>query len=84
MNAKNFIGKTIKNIRLLTEQEVENLGWERSYGSQAIVIEFSDGSWLVPSRDSEANGPGALLDEESFLRVDEESLPFETKPKGKK
>lgn len=55
--ASNFlVGKTIRRVRYLTEREVEDMGW----ASSAVVIEFTDGHWLVPMRDDEGNDAGAL------------------------
>jgi len=49
-------GKTIREARYLTEEEANNLGWEES----ALVIFFTDGSYIFPSSDDEGNRPGAL------------------------
>lgn len=52
-----LIGRTIKSIRYLTRQEMDNLAWY----SSAIVIELSDGTLLWPSADDEGNNAGALF-----------------------
>lgn len=52
-----LIGKTVMAVRYLSPEEMENFGWD----SSAVVIEFTDGSWICPSRDDEGNGPGALF-----------------------
>jgi hypothetical protein len=58
---KKLIGKKITDVRYMDESEMEQYGWDR-----AGVIIFLDGdedwdSWLIPSRDGEGNGPGALF-----------------------
>jgi hypothetical protein len=52
-----LIGKTVMAVRYLSPEEMEGFGWDAS----AVVIEFTDGSWVCPSRDDEGNGPGALF-----------------------
>lgn len=51
-----LVGKTIKHIRYMTAQEVDDMGWTRAN----IVIEFDDGHWLVPMADDEGNDAGSL------------------------
>ena len=42
--ASNFlVGKTIRRVRYLTDNEVIDLGWTRSN----VVIEFEDGHWII-------------------------------------
>ena len=53
-------GKTISEVRRLTNEELEGLGWYPGYGSVAIVIVLDDGTTLVPMQDPEGNGPGYL------------------------
>lgn len=50
-------GKTVKRVRYMTTEEVADMGWN----SAAPVIEFTDGSWILASRDDEGNGAGALF-----------------------
>ena len=45
----NLNGKTVVDVRYMTEEEVENMGW----GRKAIVIIFNDGSYIFPSSDDE-------------------------------
>ena len=52
-----LVGRTIKAIRYLTDDEVDELGWN----SAAIVMELDDGTQLWPSRDDEGNDAGALF-----------------------
>ncbi len=51
-----LVGKTIKRIRYMTAQEVDDLGWTKAN----VVIEFTDGHWIVPMMDDEGNDAGAL------------------------
>ncbi len=52
-----LVGKKIKQVRYLTDKEVESLGWY----SSALVIFFEDGSHFFPSKDDEGNDAGALF-----------------------
>lgn len=55
--ASNFlVGKTIRRVRYLNDQEREDIGWDKS----GLVIEFTDGHWLIPMRDDEGNDAGSL------------------------
>ena len=56
-----MIGKTVSGIRILTKQEHEDCGWEMTPWSSAIAVEFTDGTFVVPSQDIEMNGPGWLV-----------------------
>jgi len=53
----NLNGKTVVDVRYMTEEEVENMGW----GRKAIVIIFNDGSYIFPSSDDEGNDAGTLF-----------------------
>ena len=55
-----LVGKTIRHIRYMTAQEVDDMGWTKAN----IVIEFTDGHWIVPMMDDEGNDAGALLTSE--------------------
>lgn len=55
-----MIGRTIKNVRQMSDEEKEREGWGDSHHNPT-VIELDDGSTLYPSRDDEGNGPGALF-----------------------
>jgi hypothetical protein len=50
-------GKTIANVRYMTEKEMEGLGWY----SKALVIIFTDGTYMFPSADEEGNDAGVLF-----------------------
>jgi len=52
-----LVGKKIKSVRYLTDNEAEGLGWY----SKPLVIELNDGSLILPSRDDEGNDGGALF-----------------------
>ena len=56
-----YIGRTIKEIRPMTQQEVDHMYWDLGYSDVPFVILFDDGQAWIPSRDPEANGPGFLL-----------------------
>lgn len=58
-----FVGKMIHSIRPLKDSEIKDIGWDELIGFNDIpmVIIFTDGQALIPSRDPEANGPGYLL-----------------------
>ena len=54
---KKLKGRKIVDVRYLTNEEVEEMGW---YGS-SLVIFLDDGSNFFASKDDEGNGPGALF-----------------------
>ena len=58
-----LIGKTISGVRYLTDEEMEDLGWY----NKALVIVFSDGSYIFPSADDEGNNAGALFTSDDNL-----------------
>lgn len=53
---KALVGKKIANVRYLTDKEQQEMGWFR----KALVIIFSDGTYMFPSADDEGNDAGAL------------------------
>ena len=61
-----LIGRTIKEVRPLTKEELTAHAWD---GSAGAVIVLDDGTKLLPMRDEEGNGPGALLVEEADRTV---------------
>lgn len=66
MKCKRFLeGKTIKEVRYQTTEEMEAMGWY----SAALVIWFTDGSFMFPSRDDEGNDAGALFTSDDDLMV---------------
>ena len=53
---KELVGKTIRNVRYMTEEEAELFGWY----NRALVIFFEDGTYIIPQSDDEGNDAGAL------------------------
>jgi hypothetical protein len=58
MDNSGLIGKTVKEIRIMTEVELRSEGWD---DRNCTVIVFDDGTLLYPSRDEEGNGPGQFF-----------------------
>lgn len=56
-----YVGKTIKEIRLMTQKELDEMYWEVGYSDVPIVVIFDDNQAWIPSRDFEGNGPGCLI-----------------------
>ena len=52
-----LVGRVVVGVRYLTLEEQQGMGWR----SNALVIEFDDGSVIVPMSDDEGNNAGALL-----------------------
>lgn len=52
-----LVGKTIKEVRYMTDEELEMYGWFK----RVLVIFFTDGSYMLPSMDDEGNDGGALF-----------------------
>lgn len=55
--AEHLVGKTIKEVRYLTEAETQVSGFSRS----PLLIIFTDGTDMFPSSDDEGNDGGALF-----------------------
>ena len=51
-----LVGKTIKKIEYLTEQEANECGWNQI----PLVIIFDDNSYIFPMADDEGNNGGAI------------------------
>lgn len=49
-------GKTIKNVSFLSVSETEDLMWYK----RPVVIQFTDGSYIIPQSDDEGNDGGSL------------------------
>lgn len=64
-----LVGKTVRRVRMLTADEMEALMWQ-GYGATPIVIEFTDGAYIIPMRDAEGNEAGGLCfaDHTGFVR----------------
>jgi hypothetical protein len=54
---KNLIGKTITDIRYMTDGEAKELCWE----DKPLIIIFNDGSFIYSSIDGEGNNGGFLF-----------------------
>lgn len=52
-----LVGKKIKAVRYLTQQEAKSLGWH----TRSVVFELDNGVLVWPSADDEGNGAGALF-----------------------
>lgn len=55
--ADRLVGRTIKSVSYMTDEERELQGWYQ----KPLVIELDDGSVLFPISDDEGNGPGSLV-----------------------
>jgi hypothetical protein len=53
---KSMIGATIENLRYLTPEECETVGFYNS----PLMIQLSNGYYLIPIRDDEGNDAGAM------------------------
>jgi len=54
-----LIGKKIKDVRNMTEQELNAEGWDTK--SHVICLVFEDGTKVYPSADDEGNYGGLLF-----------------------
>ena len=54
---KKLVGKTIKHVRYMTDDEMEDFMWYRN----PVVITFTDGTILVPQSDDEGNDGGSMM-----------------------
>jgi len=61
---QHLLGRTISQVDLLTQKEVDCLGWP----SGTLVLELDDGTLLFPAADDEMNGPGALAGQSGTTR----------------
>lgn len=50
-------GKTIAEVRYMNDQEMINFGWTK----KPLIIWFTDGSYIIPITDGEANEAGAIM-----------------------
>lgn len=55
------VGRTITQVRVLTDDDMEQCGWDGGYGDVAFEFVLDDGRSLVPSADPEGNGPGFIF-----------------------
>jgi len=61
--SKLLVGRTIRSVRYLTEEEQKDLYWS----SKAIVLFLDNGTCVFPSRDDEGNDAGALFTTDNNL-----------------
>ena len=54
---KGLVGRTIVNVRWMTDEERDVAGWD----STPITLQLDDGTLLWPSMDDEGNDAGALF-----------------------
>lgn len=58
----NLEGRTIREVRKLTDEEMEVEGWNPNHRhGPPMAVVLDDGTVLFPSRDPEGNGPGCLF-----------------------
>jgi hypothetical protein len=55
--SKHLVGKKIYTVRYMTDEEMEEHLWDK----KALVIIFTDGSYIYASSDDEGNNGGALF-----------------------
>jgi hypothetical protein len=60
-----LIGKTIKSVRYMTNEEMEDFMWYR----KPVIIDFTDGSWIIPQSDDEGNNGGALYTSDEKMSI---------------
>jgi len=53
--------KSVREVRQMTDAELEHEGWNQCRGQPPTVIVFEDGTKVYSSKDSEGNGPGTLF-----------------------
>ncbi len=54
---KHLVGRKITNVRYLSQEEADNLGW----GKRCVVLHLNDGSLIFPSKDDAGNDAGTLF-----------------------
>ncbi len=67
MEYGSLVGKTVKQVRTLTDTELKQFMWDGGGSEVAFVVFFTDGSFIIPSRDDEGNGAGTLIYEPAIL-----------------
>lgn len=60
-----LIGRTVMDVRAMYPEEMELFMW---HGEPGSVIILSDGGLVIPMRDEEGNGKGALMVQEGATR----------------
>lgn len=56
-----LVGRTITGVRVLTDDDMTECGWESGYGDTAFEFVLDDGRTLLPSSDPEGNSPGHVF-----------------------
>lgn len=56
-----LIGRKVIDVRAMYPEEMELFDW---YGQPGVVLILSDGGLVIPMRDEEGNGAGALMVQE--------------------
>ena len=56
-----LVGRTIREVRLMTPDELAAEAWDAGPGDCPVALVLDDGTKLYASRDPEGNGPGALF-----------------------
>ena len=52
-----LVGRRIREVRYLTNQEAQDLGW----ASRCVVLVLDNGNYVFPSADDEGNDAGAFF-----------------------
>ena len=55
------VGLKVKDVRMMTQEELKAEGWEHYYGGYPVAIVFSDNSIIYASSDPEGNNVGCLF-----------------------
>lgn len=71
--SKALVGKTIASVHYLTQQEAKELGLDY-WHSMPLVIEFTDGTSIMPTSDDECNDGGAITFVTQFANADHETF----------
>ena len=74
-----LVGKTVKSVRTLTEEEASELGWSGS-GPATTALEFHDGSILFASSGEQWDSPGILLARTTSGSVEGVTVPAAASP----
>lgn len=55
------VGLRVTNVRMMTSDELNNEGWDESFGGYPVAVIFEDGSKIYASSDPEGNDSGCLF-----------------------
>ena len=56
-----LVGKTIQSVFYLGAGDMENMGWYK----RPVVIQFTDGTFIIPQSDDEGNDGGSIASHRS-------------------